>query len=190
MSTADPKSNLRVGLTVLSIVEGDITEMDVDAIVNPANAQLQLGGGVAGAVREKGGAGIQQECNQHGPIAVGQACITSGGTLRARHVIHAVGPRMGEGDEDRKLTDATLSALRVATEKQLTSLAFPAISTGIFGYPKDRCARVMLDTVVKFCESEKTTLRSVDFCLFGNDTYALFLEELERHRLQHEARPI
>jgi len=113
--------------------------------------------------------------------------MTGGGELLARHVIHAVGPRMGEGDEDSKLVQATESALRAASAAHLTSIAFPAISTGIFGYPRDRCARVMLDTVVSFVETQKTTLRSVDFCLFDRDTFELFLQELERHRLSHKA---
>jgi O-acetyl-ADP-ribose deacetylase (regulator of RNase III) len=180
--------DFRVHLTIISLLEGDITESDVDAIVNPANAQLQLGGGVAGAIRDKGGPDIQKECDKLAPIEVGQAVITGAGNLRARHVIHAVGPRMGDGDEDRKLASATRAALAVATEKGLATMAFPAISTGIFGYPKDRCAQVMMQTVVDFLEAGATSLRQIDFCLLGSDTYGHFQNELEKHRAKLETR--
>lgn len=133
--------NTKVGNAEISLVEGDITEQDTDAIVNAANAQLVLGAGVAGAIRRKGGPQIQLECDQIGGTPVGTAVITSGGLLKARYVIHAVGPQMGEGSEDAKLKGATLSSLKLADEKGLRSLAFPAISTGIFGFPIDRCAR-------------------------------------------------
>ncbi|MDZ7261405.1 MAG: macro domain-containing protein, partial [candidate division KSB1 bacterium] len=103
----------QINKTLLELVEGDITEMDTDAIVNAANAQLILGGGVAGAIRRKGGPKIQEECNKIGGTFVGGAVITTGGNLKARHVIHAVGPRMGEGDEDNKLRNATLNSLKL-----------------------------------------------------------------------------
>ena len=122
-------------MTDLRLVQGDITEMNCEAIVNPANVQLQMGGGVAGAILRKGGLIIQQECDKIGPIGVGEAAITSGGKIRAKIVIHAVGPRLGEGDEDRKLASATTNSLRLADENGLKSIAFPAISTGIFHFP-------------------------------------------------------
>jgi O-acetyl-ADP-ribose deacetylase (regulator of RNase III) len=149
----------------LVLVQGDITEMDTDAIVNAANKDLVLGAGVAGAIRTKGGATIQEECNRIGGAPVGGAAITTGGDLRARHVIHAVGPRMGEGDEDRKLADATRNSLKLANEKGLASITFPAISTGIFGFPKNRCARIMLTTVAETLKQEDTSLTEVVFCL-------------------------
>ena len=120
----------------LILVQGDLTELAVDAIVNAANSGLQLGGGVAGAIRTKGGPSIQEECNRIGPIRVGEAVVTGGGNLKASYVIHAVGPVYGEGDEDEKLRNATLNSLKRATEKGMKSIAFPAISTGIFGFPK------------------------------------------------------
>ena len=163
----------------LELVEGDITEMDTDAIVNAANDQLILGGGVAGAIRRKGGPEIQAECDRIGGTFVGGAVITTGGKLKARHVIHAVGPRMGEGDEDRKLRDATLNSLKLAEEHNLTSLAFPAISTGIFGFPVDRCARIMLGVTVEYLRGT-THLERVVFCLFGHDSYEVFAAQLER----------
>lgn len=161
----------------LELVEGDITEMDTDAIVNAANAQLVLGGGVAGAIRRKGGPAIQAECDKIGGTFVGGAVITTGGKLKARHVIHAVGPRMGEGSEDEKLRNATLNSLKVADENGLKSIAFPAISTGIFGFPIQRCAEIML-TAATACLRGQTGIERVVFCLFGQDSYAVFAGRL------------
>lgn len=161
----------------LELVEGDITEMDTEAIVNAANAQLVLGGGVAGAIRRKGGPAIQAECDKIGGTFVGGAAITTGGRLRARHVIHAVGPRMGEGNEDEKLRNATLNSLKVADENGLKSIAFPAISTGIFGFPMPRCAEIMLAATVAYLRGE-TGIERVVFCLFGQDSYAVFAGRL------------
>jgi O-acetyl-ADP-ribose deacetylase (regulator of RNase III) len=160
----------------LVLVQGDITEMDTDAIVNAANKDLVLGAGVAGAIRTKGGPTIQEECNRIGGAPVGGAAITTGGDLKARHVIHAVGPRMGEGDEDRKLADATRNSLKLANEKGLASITFPAISTGIFGFPKNRCARIMLTTVAETLKQEDTSLTEVVFCLWGEETLQVFEE--------------
>ena len=108
---------IKIGRSEIELVEGDITEMETEAIVNAANAQLILGGGVAGAIRRKGGPAIQAECNKISPAYVGGAVITTAGNLRAKYVIHAVGPRMGEGDEDEKLKNATLNSLKLAGEK-------------------------------------------------------------------------
>ena len=166
-----------VNQTCLDLVRGDITEQAVDAIVNAANSQLILGGGVAGAIRQKGGPAIQDECNQKAPIKVGQAVITTASRLKANYVIHAVGPRMGEGDEDRKLANATLSTLKVADENNLSSIAFCAISTGIFGYPMDRCAKLMLQNTIAYLKGV-TGLKKVVFCLYNRDAYEIFCEEL------------
>jgi O-acetyl-ADP-ribose deacetylase (regulator of RNase III) len=163
----------------LVLVHGDITEMDTDVIVNAANKDLILGAGVAGAIRTKGGPTIQEECNRIGGAPVGGAAITTGGDLKTRYVIHAVGPRMGEGNEDRKLADATRNSLKLANEKGLASITFPAISTGIFGFPKDRCARIMLTTVAETLKKEDTSLKKVVFCLFGEETLQVFQNEAE-----------
>ncbi len=164
---------------ILELIEGDITEMDTDAIVNAANAQLILGGGVAGAIRTKGGPAIQAECDKIGGTFVGGAAITTGGNLKARHVIHAVGPRLGEGNEEEKLKNATLNTLKLADENDLKSIAFPAISTGIFGFPIDRCAEIMLPTTIAYLQGD-TGLERVVFCLFGHDSYDVFARELQR----------
>jgi len=162
----------------LTLVRGDLTELAVDAIVNAANTGLQLGGGVAGAIRTKGGPSIQEECNRIGPIRVGEAALTGGGRLKATYVIHAAGPMYGEGNEDEKLKSATLRSLELATEKEMKSIAFPAISTGIFGFPKDRCARIMLKTISEFLESRETSLESVILCLWSGDDLELFEKTL------------
>ena len=163
----------------LVLVQGDITEMDTDAIVNAANKDLILGAGVAGAIRTKGGSTIQEECNHIGGAPVGGAAITTGGDLKARYVIHAVGPRMGEGDEDQKLADATRNSLKLANEKGLASITFPAISTGIFGFPKDRCARIMLSSVADTLKKEDISLTEVVFCLWGEETLHVFQNTAE-----------
>jgi len=164
---------------IIELIEGDITEMQTDAIVNAANAQLILGGGVAGAIRRKGGPTIQQECNKIGGTFVGGAVITGGGNLKAKYVIHAVGPRMGEGNEDEKLKNATLNSLKVADENNLKSISFPAISTGIFGFPIQRCAEIMLRTTIDYLSSQ-TGIEKVVFCLYGQDSYQVFESQLKR----------
>ncbi|HEX41090.1 MAG TPA: macro domain-containing protein [Phycisphaerales bacterium] len=163
----------------LELVEGDITELDTDAIVNAANTHLVHGGGVAGVISRKGGPAIQAESNRLAPIGVGTAAITTGGKLKARHVIHTVGPRMGEGNEDEKLRGATVSALRLADERGLTSIAFPAVSAGIYRFPIDRCAQIMLRAAMEHLRGP-TTLRRIVFCLYGADSYRVFEETLTR----------
>jgi len=165
--------------SVLELIDGDITEMATDAIVNAANAQLILGGGVAGAIRRKGGSVIQQECNKVGGTSVGGAVITTGGKLKAKYVIHAVGPRWGEGDEDNKLKNATLNSLKLADEHKLKSISFPAISAGIFGFPIERCAEIMLRMTIDYLKA-KTGLQRVVFCLFGKESYAVFENQLKQ----------
>lgn len=169
----------RVNQTHLELIQGDITDQTVDAIVNAANSQLILGGGVAGAIRQKGGPAIQSECNAKAPVDVGQAIMTTGGNLGAKYVIHVVGPRMGEGDEDDKLQMATRSTLKLADKNGLSSLAFCAISTGIFGFPKNRCAKIMLRETMEYLKGT-TGLKKVIFCLYDKSAYTIFASELER----------
>ena len=169
---------VKVNRTFIELVQGDITNLATDAIVNAANAALQLGGGVAGAIRRRGGPKIQEECNKIGGTSVGGAVITTGGKLKAKYVIHAVGPRYREGGEDEKLTNATLNSLKLADEKGLKSIAFPAINTGIFGFPKDRCARIMLSATIAYLKGS-TGLENVVFCLYDSDTFKIFQRELE-----------
>ena len=165
--------------SVLELLDDDITEMQTDAIVNAANARLILGGGVAGAIKRKGGPEIQQECDKIGGTFVGGAVITTAGNLKAKHVIHAAGPRMGEGNENEKLKNATLNSLKVADENNLKSISFPAISAGIFGFPIERCAEIMLKTTIDYLKGQ-TGLEKVVFCLFGNDSYQVFENQLKQ----------
>lgn len=168
--------------TVLKIVKGDITDMEVDAIVNAANSYLQHGGGVAGAIVRKGGAGIQEESNRIGFVSVGSCVLTSGGTLKAGHIIHAVGPRWGEGDEEKKLKNAIYNSLLLASQQSYQSLAMPAISAGIFGFPKERCAAIIISEVASFLTSQKTSLQEIIFCLMDDDIikfFAYYLDDLK-----------
>jgi len=168
---------VKINNSFIELVQGDITDLDCDAIVNAANSQLILGGGVAGAIRMKGGPSIQEQCNRYGGTPVGTAVITGGGNLQAKYVIHAVGPMMGEGNEDEKLKNATINSLKVADEHNLKSVAFPAISTGIFGYPADRCAKIMLSNTKEYLKGN-TGLKKVIFCLYDKSTYNLFKNTL------------
>jgi O-acetyl-ADP-ribose deacetylase len=170
-----------VGSTNIRLVSADLTERDVDAIVNAANSRLQHGGGVAGAIVRKGGRIIQEESDAIGFVPVGSAVMTSAGKLRARQVIHAVGPMMGEGDEDNKLKRAVTSVLELASEKGLHSISVPAISAGIFGFPKDRCAKILAGETAAFLKGHPASpLRLVEFCIVDDEAYALFKKEIER----------
>jgi O-acetyl-ADP-ribose deacetylase len=153
--------------------QGDLTEADVDAIVNAANNDLMLGGGVAGAIRIKGGPTIQQECDRIGTIALGEAAITGAGRLRARHVIHAASMRLGESTSEANLRASTRNSLTRANENALKTIAFPAIGTGIAGFPIERCAQVMLHEVREHL-SGKTTLERIDFVLFDRRSLEIF----------------
>ena len=168
----------KINNTVLELVQGDITDQTTDAIVNAANTALQMGGGVAGAIRRRGGPEIQEECNSIGGTYVGGAVITTGGKLAAKYVIHAVGPRQGDEHADAKLKDATLNSLKLADKNRLKSIAFPAISTGIYGFPKDRCATIMLSTTIAYLEGP-TKLEKVVFCLYDNKTLEIFEHTLQ-----------
>jgi len=176
---AENKISLQFNGTHLDLVEGDITALEVDAIVNAANEDLQLGSGVAGAIRERGGAAIQEECNRIGHTPVGTAVMTGAGELKAKQVIHAVGPQAGEGDEDRKLAAAVRSALALADRNGLRTIALPAISTGNFGFPVDRAARIMLQEVHRYLQGG-TKLERVVVCLYDDETFQTFRNELRR----------
>ncbi|MFA4028238.1 MAG: hypothetical protein GDYSWBUE_000099 [Candidatus Fervidibacterota bacterium] len=163
---------------LLQLVHGDITEEAVDAIVNAANSFLKHGGGVAGAIVRKGGKIIQEESDRIGYVPVGEVAITTAGALPAKAVIHAVGPQWGEGNEDEKLRSAVYKSLKLADEKGFESIALPAISAGIFGFPKDRCASVILQAIVDFCsEHEGSKLRTIRITIIDEQTLKPFLNE-------------
>ncbi|MGB9379826.1 macro domain-containing protein [Candidatus Binatus sp.] len=163
----------------ISLRQGDLTDADADAIVNAANNQLMLGGGVAGAIRIKGGPAIQNECDRIGPIALGEAAITGAGRLRARHVIHAASMRLGESTSEANLRAATRNSLTRADENALKTIAFPALGTGIAGFPIERCAQVMLEEVRAHL-SGPTTLERIDFVLFDRRSLEIFELVLEK----------
>ncbi len=162
----------------LKLVEGNIVLLEVDAIVNAANKNLILGGGVAGAIRNAGGPSIQEECDSIGPIKVGEAAMTNAGNLKAKYVIHAAGPVQGEGQEEAKLRNATLNSLKIAHQNQMRDIAFPAISTGIFGFPIHKCSEIMLQTAMEFLEAHDFP-QEIIFCLYGQEAFSVFEQTLE-----------
>jgi O-acetyl-ADP-ribose deacetylase (regulator of RNase III) len=170
-------TELQINGKYLKVLKADITERDVDAIVNAANSYLQHGGGVAAVIVRKGGAVIQQESNKIGYVPVGSAVMTTAGKLRCKAVIHTVGPRMGEGNEDEKLKQCVVNVLRLAAQHSFATISIPAISSGIFGFPKDRCAKILIGQSKRFLQ-EHTTLNTVEFCLLDDQTLAHFQEEL------------
>ena len=157
----------------VEILQGDLTEMDTDAIVNAANNDLQLGGGVAGAIRRRGGPKIQSECDEIGPVPVGGAAITSGGNLKARYVIHAASMQLGGTSSAQSLRSSTAHSLRIAAQKGLKTIAFPAIGTGIAGFPMRECAEIMLRETAKHFEGS-TSIEKVYFVLFDQEALATF----------------
>ena len=157
----------------IEIQHGDLTEMNTDAIVNAANNDLQLGGGVAGAIRRKGGPKIQAECNEIGTIPVGGAAITSGGDLKARHVIHAASMELGGRTSAQALRSSTAHSLRIAAQNGLKTIAFPAVGTGIAGFPVRECAEIMLREAAKHLGGP-TSIEKIYFVLFDRDALKTF----------------
>ena len=159
----------------IEITQGDITEADVEAVVNAANNDLQLGGGVAGAIRRKGGPSIQEECDRIGRVPLGEAAITGGGQLKAAYVIHAASMQLGGQTTAENLEASTRNSLLRAEEKKIQSIAFPAIGTGIAGFDTRRCAEIMLRTVTEHLQA-KTSLERVVFVLFDSQSRKIFEE--------------
>ena len=170
----------KVGEVYLVVVEGDITKENVDAIVNAANSYLSHGGGVAGAIARAGGEEIRIQSREwvakNGKVPVGDVAVTSAGKLNAKYIIHAVGPRWGEGDEDKKLRSAVRNSLERAAELGCKSISIPAISTGIFGFPKERGVKIILDEAEKFAR-KNSTIREIRFCNIDKITSELFRKE-------------
>ena len=159
--------------------QGDLTEMDTDAIVNAANNDLILGAGVAGAIRRKGGEEIQRECESIGSIPVGYAAITTGGKLKARFVIHAASMQLGGKTNADTLRHSTAHSLRIATERGLKSIAFPAVGTGIAGFPLKDCAEIMLREAALHLGGE-TSLEVIHFVLFDEVAEGVFKRAWKR----------
>ena len=166
------------GLRV-EVLQGDLTKQAVDAIVNAANNDLELGGGVAGAIARAGGPAIQAECRKIGTIEVGDAAITTGGNLPARHVIHAASMRLGGRTTAEKLRRSTRRSLEIASQHKLRSIAFPAVGTGIARFPIEDCARIMIEEVVNHGRS-LSSVEEVRFVLFSEDAAETFRTEAGR----------
>ncbi len=163
----------------MKLVVGNIALLDVEAIVNAANTSLVLGGGVAGAIRRYGGPSIQEECDRLAPIRTGEAVITGGGRLKARFVIHAAGPiYRGRGNEDVELASATRSSLVIARDRKIRSLAVPAISTGVYGFPLKRASEIMLEAILDFLTTSEFPAEVI-FCLYDDEALEVFRETLE-----------
>lgn len=173
--------DVKVNKGMLSLVQGDITREETDAIVNAANSRLAGGAGVDGAIHQAGGPSIMDECRKIGGCPTGQAVITSGGALKARYVIHTVGPvyRGGTAGEADLLRSAYLESLKLASARKLKSIAFPAISTGVYSYPLAEAAHIALKTAVDYL-GEHEDIELIRFVLFGRETYAAFVKELRK----------
>jgi len=169
----------------LRIIQGDITKQDTDAIVNAANSSLMGGGGVDGAIHRAGGSAILEECKRvvarQGRLSTGKAVMTTGGNLKARHVIHTVGPIWYGGDkgEPDLLASAYQESLKLAIENQLSSVSFPSISTGVYGYPVDKASRVAIGVVIASLRQGVTSVREVVFVLFDSQTFRAYLSALK-----------
>ncbi|MFC1965359.1 O-acetyl-ADP-ribose deacetylase [Chloroflexota bacterium] len=181
-------TEININHSKLSIVQGDITRQTTDAIVNAANSSLMGGGGVDGAIHRAGGPAILAECKKivtrQGRLPAGQAVITTGGNLKARHVIHTVGPiwQGGSKGDPELLASAYRESLKVAAGNNLSSISFPSISTGAYGYPVAEAARLAIKTVASFLKEQSTSVKEVDFVLFDSATfgsYSLALKEVE-----------
>lgn len=167
--------------TSLELLQADITTLAVDAIVNAANSSLLGGGGVDGAIHRAAGPELLAECRTLGGCPTGEARITQGYRLKARHVIHTVGPvYSGRLRDAELLASAVRNSLRLADERRLKSIAFPAISTGAYGYPMEEAAHVILSTIVEHLRRGETTLEKVVVCLYDQRAYQVFETELRR----------
>ena len=169
---------------MIKLVRGDITERNTDAIVNAANSYLKHGGGVAAAIVRKGGSTIQDESDKIGFVPVGSAVITTAGKLSSKAVIHVVGPRTGEGNEDEKLTNAVKNALLLASKQNFSSVSMPAISSGIFGFPKDKCAKILIEESKRFLENETTSIEVIEFCIIDDETIEYFKAQFSDRKNQ------
>jgi O-acetyl-ADP-ribose deacetylase len=163
----------------IEVLEGDITKIEADAIVNAANNDLQLGGGVAGAIRRVGGPTIQAECDRHGPVEVGQAAITGAGDLPAKYVIHAASMSLGSPTTESNLKSSVRATLRLADSHGVKSISFPAIGAGIAGFPVKKCAKVMKKEIEKHLKAGGQ-IETIKFVLFGTEAYETFLDVFGR----------
>lgn len=175
---------INIGKKLIIVKQGDITAESTDAIVNPANSKLQHGGGAARAISVRGGAEIQKQSNdiirKIGSVPVGKAVITDAGNLPCKFVIHTVGPQWGEGNEHKKLRKAITSVLTLAEIYNLKSVSIPAVSSGIFGFPKKDCAEILIEAAFSFLQQKEVGLENIVMCNFDNETYQIFSQQEKR----------
>jgi Predicted phosphatase homologous to the C-terminal domain of histone macroH2A1 len=165
---------MKIGNCEVKIVQGDITDMAVDAIVNAANNKLEMGGGVAGAIKKKGGKSIEDEAIKKGPIEIGGAIATSAGTLKARYVIHAATMGLDHKTDEEKIRESCGSALKVADELKIKSIAFPALGCGVGGFPLKASAKIMAQEVMKHLRERNKSLNEIIFCLHEKEAFEIF----------------
>ncbi|MDP2661599.1 MAG: macro domain-containing protein [Dehalococcoidia bacterium] len=170
-----------IGNAVVELVQGDITDLDTDAIVNAANNHLWMGAGVAGAIKHKGGPEIESEAVGKGPIPVGEAVVTGAGRLKARFVIHAAAMGQDLETNEQKIRSATASSLCRAQELAIGSIAFPALGAGVGGFPLSKVAAIMLDEVERYLQDPESCVTRIVFALFGAEAYHTFEMELEKY---------
>jgi O-acetyl-ADP-ribose deacetylase len=178
--------NISVKNTAISLVNGDITQQQTDAIVNAANSSLMGGGGVDGAIHRAGGPAILEECKKivagQGSLPAGKAVITGGGNMAARYVIHTVGPiwRGGNNNEPEILASAYIESLRLAEKHDIASISFPSISTGAYGYPLEAAAKIAVAAVVKFAKEEAISIREIVLVLYSDAAFNEYARALEK----------
>ena len=165
---------MKIKDTEISVIQGDITQVKVDAIVNAANNKLVMGGGVAGAIKKKGGKVIEEEAVKKGPIRIGEAVFTSAGNLPSKYVIHAATMGLDFQTDEIKIRDSCRNALSVAEELKIKSIAFPALGCGVGGFPLLASAKIMSQEVFKHLRDKKTSLKEVFFCLYDKEAYDIF----------------
>lgn len=166
--------------TTIQVIKGDITEQNVDGIVNAANNQLLMGGGVAGAIKKKGGPSIQQECNKLAPINAGEAVTTGAGNLKAKYVIHAATMGMDFETDENRIRSSTLSSLLKAEEKSMISIAFPALGCGVGGFPLEKAAKIMLEEIINHLK-KPSSLKNITFVLINDAGVTVFGNAFSEH---------
>jgi O-acetyl-ADP-ribose deacetylase (regulator of RNase III) len=170
---------LKIKQSVIRLANGDITDLEIEAFVYYARPDLILGSGFGGAISVRGGPKIQEELKRFGTLGTGQAVVTTGGSMKAKYIIHAVGPRFQEEDTEGKLRTTIQNVLRLAEEKKIRSLAFPAMGAGFYGVPLDLCARVILGTAKEYLQNA-SMLQEVVICLRDSREYQPFQEQLKK----------
>ncbi|HHY13463.1 MAG TPA: macro domain-containing protein [Thermoanaerobacterales bacterium] len=172
----------KIGGSVLELTVGDIVKQKTEAVVNAANKQLAPGGGVAGAIHKAAGPGLWEECKKLGGCETGEAKITSGHNLKSKYIIHTVGPVYKNRQSDQiNLKKSYLNSLKLATQNNIKSISFPAISSGIFGYPKEEASKIALETIIDYLKNPQSNIEIVRLVLYNQDDFKIFKETLDNY---------